>query len=128
MLSRHLGLSLPATRRRLEALSYHFNGAITGKIMKGPRGKILVGANVAELLRDAENLARERRITFTEALQIVAGDHSPTAQTSREAPAKMGERIANGDQVLARAVATGAGLIARAVLVAGVLIALALQV
>jgi hypothetical protein len=47
--------------------------------MRGPRGKILVEE------------------TLTEALQIVTGNPDGTAQTSREDPAKVAERIANGD-------------------------------
>ena len=106
-LSRELGLSVPQTRRRLEALFHHLNGQLAGKVTRGSRGKIMVDATVAEMLRQVESLARERRVTFTEALRYVAGDHNGTVNPSREVSGTVTERNENPDQALAKAVFWG---------------------
>jgi len=129
-LSRELGISIPAARRRLEALLRYLNGHLDGKVTRGPRGKLLLNESVAALLRDAENLARERGITFAEALQVVAGGHNGMAEPSREVAATVTEKTETVDQakILARAILIGAGLVAGSIVVAGMLIALALRV
>ena len=98
-LSRHLGISVPQARRRLEALSRHFNGTLAGKITKGPRGKILVDETVAALLREAEDLARESGITFTEAMRVLADQLNGVAETSRDPRDTLTPRTQNTEEI-----------------------------
>jgi len=106
-LSRELGLSLPQTRRRLEALFHHLNGQLSGKVTRGSRGKLLVDESVAQMLREIENLARDRGISFTEALRQVHGNADRVVQPSREVSGTVTERNENPDQALAKAVFWG---------------------
>ena len=125
-LSRELGISLAAARRRLEALSRHLNGHLDGKVARGPRGKILVDETLAALLREAETLARESGITFSEALRVVASQLNGAAETSREAPVTVAGRSENPEQALARAVFWGLCAIAIAIFLGLTLVSLRL--
>jgi len=122
-LSRELGLSLPQTRRRLEALFHHLNGQLDGKVTRGSRGKILVDATVAGMLRQVESLARDRGVTFTEALRQVAGNHNGTGEPSRDASETLAGRSENSDQALARALFWGLIAVALAIFLGLTLIA-----
>ena len=129
-LARELGISVPQARRRLEALLRYLNGELDGKVARGSRGKILVAASVAEMLRQVERVARDRGITFSAALQMMVGSRARVAETSREDPVTVAGRPENPDQaqIVARAIISsvlgGAGLIAIAIILASLIVAL----
>jgi len=125
-LARELGISVPQARRRLEALLRYLNGHLDGKVTRGPRGKLLLHESVAAILRDAENLARESGITFTEALRMIVDSHARVAETSRDPSATLTPRTQSTEEI-AQAIRC-AGLVVGGALFLGLaLIALSLS-
>ncbi len=62
-----LGLSVPQTRRRLDAIVTDLDG----DLRRGSRGKILLTENGLSLLRRAVDLEKERGLTCKDAMRVV---------------------------------------------------------
>jgi len=117
-LSKELGLSPYALRRRLEALKRLGNGHLSAELARGPRGQVLIGEALAQVLREAEEIARQEGLPYAQALTKALNGRATLAP-----------RDENADEILAKAIlwagiAVGSGIFAGLALLA---LALALR-
>jgi len=111
-LAKELGLSPHAARRRLEALRRLGNGHLSAGLARGPRGQVLIDDGVAQVLREAEEIARQEGLPYAQALAKVLNGGATLALRDERA-----------DEILAKAIlwagiAVGGGLFAGLALLA----------